>query len=179
MKGLSAGCAQAMQMSAPPGRSARRMLEKAATGSSKNITPKRETTASWFSDAKAWRCASAQKADIGLAPKLGPAPRDIDKRLGNVEPGAMALAIHMAGNRQAGRASAAADIQNPVRAFLGNRIDQQALEGHEEPVEHQLQIGPDMALRTAPAGRFGDVIVHEIVLVTVIESRPFCHFKPS
>jgi hypothetical protein len=81
----------------------------------------------------------------------------------------------MAGNRQAGRASAAADIQN-LCAPSWQRIDQQALEGHEEPVEHQLQIGPDMALRTAPAGRFGDVIVHEIVHDRH-RVRPFCHFK--
>ena len=46
MKGFSAGLRQATKVSVPSGRTPRRMLAKAASGSSKNITPNREMTAS-------------------------------------------------------------------------------------------------------------------------------------
>ena len=50
---FSAGVRQQTNTSRPPGFSARRMLANAAGGSAKNITPKRENTASKLAGAKA------------------------------------------------------------------------------------------------------------------------------
>ena len=58
--GTCAAGAQAANTSRPPGLSAFAILAKAATGSSKNITPKRDIMASTDAGAKAWVCASAK-----------------------------------------------------------------------------------------------------------------------
>ncbi len=59
MNGFSAAARHARKRNAAPSRAARRRFAKAATGSSKNITPRRETMVSNPAGAKAWVCASA------------------------------------------------------------------------------------------------------------------------
>src|SRR6185295_17718011 len=60
MNGFSAGLRQAMKRISAPGAAARRRLAKARTGSSKNMTPKREVIRSKDAGSNAKSCASAQ-----------------------------------------------------------------------------------------------------------------------
>ena len=60
MNGFSAALRQATNRSSAPSFAARRRFAKARTGSSKNITPKREMIMSKLAGSNAWICASAQ-----------------------------------------------------------------------------------------------------------------------
>lgn len=74
MNGFSSMSRQAMNRSPAPARAARRRFAKARTESSKNITPKRETTASKAPASKAWSCASARTNETGTSSRSARAP---------------------------------------------------------------------------------------------------------
>ena len=65
MNGLSAALRQTMHRSVAPSRAARRRFANALTGSSKNITPKRDMMTSTLAGSNACSCASAQMKRAG------------------------------------------------------------------------------------------------------------------
>ncbi|GAA2912730.1 hypothetical protein GCM10011428_29330 [Streptomyces violaceus] len=65
MNGFSAGSRPPMTRSPAPSLTALRRLPKARTGSSKNITPKREMTVSKVPGSNVCSCASARTKEAG------------------------------------------------------------------------------------------------------------------
>ena len=68
MNMFSAGARQHTKASRPPGTNPLRILAKARGGSAKNITPKREKTASNVAGAKTWVWTSASIKDTLATP---------------------------------------------------------------------------------------------------------------
>ena len=120
MNGLSSALRHTISRSSPPDRVAARRFVKASTASSKNMTPKRETTVSKPAGSKWWRWASATTNRAATPCPLGALAGGRHHRLGDVDARARAARAEPPRQRHGRGAGAAADVEHAT-ADVGAR----------------------------------------------------------
>lgn len=133
-------------------RAARRRLANAADGSSKNITPKREMTASKVPGAKSCICASdAMKwAVLMFVLRFNSASSRCDQRNRNVDPRTLAVWSKRQCSRDRRGTSATTYIQHIASLAGLNGRCQQIRKWGKQAIQHRLLRDPGVASTSVP-----------------------------
>ena len=145
-----AGVRQQRKTSRPAGFSARRIFWKAATGSPKNITPKREKTRS--------NDAGLERMGRGIAHLEGRIgeplrARRLDQRLGDVDAQHMAVGADRLGELGRRAAGAAADIEHLLAGLRAGGREGDLAEARDAALDAVVGAQPHLAAGALPVGR--------------------------
>ncbi len=156
MNGFDAALRQAITCSSPPSRTACRRFANAATGSSKNITPKRETIRSKRAGSNGYTCALAQMNSAGAPSRSARALATAISGSEMSTPCTVGRGFSRAWASRHGEgccAGAASHVEHGAARFRGYRMDDQILERLVYLVEQFLVLDPGLPGRTVPHSR--------------------------
>ena len=130
MNGLSSALRHTISLSSPPARVAARRFVKASTASSKNMTPKRETTASKLGRLEVVALGVGHDEVHRHAFPLGALAGGGHHRLGDVDARARALRAEAPAQRHGRGAGAAADVEHATADIgVGHGVDESRSSG--------------------------------------------------
>ena len=144
MKGFSTALRHAINRHFAVSLAACRRFENAWTGSSKNMTPKREMITSKLLGSNGYVCAFARTKTAGM-------PSRSERAWAAVIIGSEMsmprsdLLVRAIARQPTLRSRSAADIKDPASRSAGNGVDEQAFERFEHVFEKFLRVDPTLA----------------------------------